>query len=301
MVAFLLNHILLICIAAAALAVWLYRRHQRSLRHRAWLMNEAVHNRDFSFRLSARGLTSGERAMQEMLNNMGQEISRLVSENEVESWQRLTRVLTHEVMNGVAPITSISQSLLGRPEVVGSQLEEGLRAIHETGRSLSAFVESYRKMSQLEAPRPSQVGLLALMQSLMPSWPEMQWQTDIPQELILTTDENMLRQVLTNLLRNAAEAGADRIDMRWQERTLAVSNNGDPIPAEAQPDIFVPFFTTKTTGTGIGLPLSRQMMVSQGGDLKLATHPTAGYHATFLLQFPEEHSSRTPRMAHSPL
>ncbi|MBQ7182298.1 MAG: HAMP domain-containing histidine kinase [Bacteroidaceae bacterium] len=288
-----------ILILLLLLLSWLYSRHQRSLRHRAWLMNEAVHNRDFSFRLSSRGLTSGERAMQEMLNNMGQEISRLVSENEVESWQRLTRVLTHEVMNGMAPITSISQSLLHRPEVVGSNLEEGLRAIHDTGRSLSAFVESYRKMSQLEAPRPSKFGLLDLTRSLIPSWPEMRWETDIPKELIIMTDENMLRQVLTNLLRNAEEAGANSIDMRWKGRTLMVSNNGEPIPAEAQPDIFVPFFTTKTTGTGIGLSLSRQMMVSQGGDLLLAPQPTAGYHVTFLIQFPAEYGVRAERIMHS--
>ena len=298
MVGYPLNYILLICIAVAALAVWLYHRHQRSLRHRAWLMNEAVHNRDFSFRLSARGLTSGERAMQEMLNNMGQEISRLVSENEVESWQRLTRVLTHEVMNGVAPITSISQSLLGRPEVRGTDIEEGIRAIHDTGRSLSAFVESYRKMSQLEPPRPSQVNLFRLAESLQASWPGMQWHMDIPGGLVLNTDEGMLRQVMANLLRNAAEAGAGRIDMRWQEHTLAVSNDGEPIPAQAQPDIFVPFFTTKGTGTGIGLPLSRQMMVCQGGDLKLKDPPAIGYHATFLVCFP---SSRSYIEGDSPL
>ena len=293
------EHWTVLVITALLMAAWLYSRHQRSLRHRAWLMKEAMRNRDFTFRLSSRGLTSGERAMQEMLNNMGQEISRLVSENEVESWQRLTRVLTHEVMNGVAPIISISDSLLRRPEVEGAKLEEGLRAIHDTGRSLSAFVESYRKMSQLEAPRPSQVDLTTLLRSLMTSWPGIRWKADVPNDLVIMTDENMLRQVLTNLLRNAEEAGATSIELRWRGRTLMVSNNGEPIPPEARPDIFVPFFTTKATGTGIGLPLSRQMMVSQGGDLRLDDRPAAGYHATFLIQFPAEDGGRALRIGYS--
>ena len=279
---------ILTALALLILLGWLYQHHQHSLSRRAWLMNEAVRNRDFSFRLSPRGLTGGERAMQETLNNMGQDIAQLVSENEVENWQRLTRVLTHEVMNGVAPILSISQSLLHKPEVSGSSMEEGLRAIFETGQSLKAFVESYRKMSQLQAPVPGEVKLLPLVETLRPSWPQMEWHMDIPEDTLLHTDENMLRQVLANLLRNAAEAGAGRIDMRWAQDTLLVSNDGDPIPAEVQPDMFVPFFTTKSTGTGIGLPLSRQMMVCQGGDLKLADRPVSGYHATFLLCIPRD-------------
>lgn len=97
---------------AILVAFLLWRRHQRRLQDRAYLMREALHNHDFTFRLPTRGLPSGEKAMQQLLNDMGLEIRSLMAQNEVESWQRLTRVLTHEIMNATAPISSITQSFL---------------------------------------------------------------------------------------------------------------------------------------------------------------------------------------------
>ena len=111
--------ILLIIIALCiVLAVMLFFRHQHSLRRRAHLIREAIRNHDWSFRLNTRGLTSGERALQETLNDLGEIIHQQVNQSEVESWQRLTRVLTHEIMNSTAPIASISQSLLRREDVL---------------------------------------------------------------------------------------------------------------------------------------------------------------------------------------
>ena len=95
-------------------------RHQRKLRLRAHLMQEAIRNRDFTFRMPTDGMFFGERAMQETLNQLGGIIRQQVNQNEVESWERLTRVLTHEMMNATAPITSISQSLLNRSDVKGT-------------------------------------------------------------------------------------------------------------------------------------------------------------------------------------
>ena len=105
-----------------ATIIWIIRR-QRSLKLRAHLMQEAIRNRDFTFRLPTDGLLPGERAMQQTLNQLGETIRQQVNQNEVESWERLTRVLTHEMMNATAPITSISKSMLGRDDVKDTPLE----------------------------------------------------------------------------------------------------------------------------------------------------------------------------------
>ncbi len=110
----------------------MFYRHQCLLRDRAQLMRDAIHHRDFSFRLSTKGLLFGERALQNALNDMGHEIEKLVAHNEVEAWQRLTRVLTHEIMNVITPIRSITQSYLSEPQIKGSGDEEGIQAIYET-------------------------------------------------------------------------------------------------------------------------------------------------------------------------
>ena len=97
-------------------------------------------------------------------------------------------------------------------------------------------------------------------------------------------NENMLRQVMINLVKNAIEAKAKEMDVRWKEG-LFISNNGAPIPADVAREIFIPFFTTKQSGCGIGLSLSRQMMLKQGIELKLAETPISGYPVTFLFGF----------------
>ena len=107
---------IIIGVLLVAAVVW-FIRHQRSLRMRAYLMEEAMRNHDFTFRLPTNGMLPGERAMQETLNHLGETIRQQISQNEVESWERLTRVLTHEIMNATAPIASISQSMLGRDDV----------------------------------------------------------------------------------------------------------------------------------------------------------------------------------------
>lgn len=272
---------LTLLLALAVLAAWFWN-HQHLMRDRARLMREAVRNRDFMFRLPVKGLFFGERAMQEALNDLGQDIARLVAQNEVESWQRLTRVLTHEIMNATTPISSISQAYLAQPSIQGTPYEEGIRAIHDTSAGLSAFVDSYRKLTQLQEPVPTDVDLATLVATLRGLHPALAWHVALPPGATMHTDANMLRQVLINLVKNAVEAGATAIDIRWNG-TLVVSNNGAPIPAEVAREIFVPFFTTKKTGSGIGLSLSRQLMVMQGADLALAEKPVAGYHVSFLV------------------
>ncbi len=269
-----------------------YFHHQRKLRLRAHLMQEAIRNQDFTFRLPTNGLLPGERAMQETLNQLGSIIRQQVSQNEVESWERLTRVLTHEMMNATAPITSISQSMLNRTDVKGTPLEDGIRAIHDTSRHLSDFVANYRKMSELEKPVLKDIQLRQILDDICRAYPQVSWEINVPSGINVNADAGMLRQVLINLIKNAIEAEAQKIVIALinneetshnQPLTLYVGNDGMPIPAENRQSLFVPFFTTKRSGSGIGLSLSRRMMIQQGGMLELAEKPFEGCRAGFIL------------------
>ena len=262
---------------------WLLRR-QRSLKERAHLMQEAIRNRDFTFRLPTDGLLPGERAMQQTLNQLGETIRQQVNQSEVESGDRLTRVLTHEIMNATAPIASISQSMLSRDDVKGTPLEPGIATIYHTSQHLSAFIDSYRKLSSLQQPVMAQVLLSDVLKDLPLLYPDVEWNYSVADDCTVSVDVNMLHQILVNLVKNAIEAGATRIGLEYADGTLFVSNNGQPIPAEARKSIFVPFFTTKRTGNGIGLSLSYRMMIQQGGNLMLTDYPHNGYHTTFALQ-----------------
>lgn len=242
-----------ICFILGSL-IYLFFRHQRRLKARAFLMREAVRNGDYAFRLPTSGLLPGERALQQALNDMQGDIARLVARHEVESWQKLTRVLTHEIMNATAPISSICQAYLSNPQIKGSEYEEGIQAIHDTSKAL---------------------------------YPDLSWHFSLPQNATLEADHNMLRQVFINLTKNAIEAHATDIDVRMSRNDhpiLLFSNNGEPIPADVAREIFIPFFTTKSSGTGIGLSLSRQMLMMQNIELGLSDNCLSGYHVTFYLE-----------------
>ena len=278
---------------------WWFIRHQRKLRLRAHLMQEAIRNKDFTFRMSTDGMIFGERAMQETLNQLGETIRQQVNQSEVESWERLTRVLTHEMMNATAPITSISQSLLNRPDVKGTPLEDGIQAIYDTSRHLSDFVISYRKMSELEKPKMGDVALLKMIENIRKTYPQLTWEVNISPDMTVWADAGMLRQVLMNLVKNAIEAKAQKIVVEKGQGsnhdsaflTLYIGNDGLPIPAENRQSLFVPFFTTKRSGSGIGLSLSRRMMILQGGILELAEQPRQGCSVAFLLSIPSSKTS----------
>ena len=279
---------IIIGVLFVAAIVWLVRR-QRSLKLRAHLMQEAIRNRDFTFRLPTDGLLPGERAMQQTLNQLGETIRQQVNQNEVESWERLTRVLTHEMMNATAPITSISQSMLGRDDVKGTPLEPGIQAIYDTSRHLSEFVKNYRKMSELEKPVLADVTLRPLLDDVCKTYPELTWEVSILGDITVHADAGMLRQVLMNLAKNAVEAETKKIVITpidspsTNQLRLYIGNDGLPIPAENRQSLFVPFFTTKRSGSGIGLSLSRRMMIQQGGMLDLAEKPLSGCHVSFIL------------------
>ena len=214
-----------------------------------------------------------------------------LDEKENESWIRLIRILTHEIMNSVAPITSISDSLLSKKESIPVSAQEGIEVIRTTSRGLVRFVESYRQLTRIPAPncRPFYLRpFLERMRTLALQGQEKSVPVSIeidvePTDLLLYADEDQIGQVVLNLLKNALQAlsgegqGEIRIEAREAERgaiVVDVSDNGKGMPAEVAENVFVPFFKTKQDGSGIGLSLSRQIMRLHGGSLILkSTRP----------------------------
>lgn len=216
---------------------------------------------------------------------------------ELDSWVKLTRVLTHEIMNSIAPISSLSETFLKRPDVLGAPLYEGIRAIHDTSAGLISFVDSYRKFSALQKPSPEPFYLLDLLRQverlgLVPPSISLTLQIE-PSDLMIYADPNLIRQVLINLTRNAVQAIGEaegRIHVRAYSSKedhvfVHFSNNGPAIPANVAEQIFVPFFTTRSDGNGIGLSLSRQIMKLSGGSISLLQAGTGGWNTTFVLEF----------------
>jgi len=216
---------------------------------------------------------------------------------EIESWISLTRVLTHEIMNSVSPITSLSESLRTLVPDTSSELYKGLDVIHSTGRGIEGFVESYRQFTHIPTPAPTLFyvrGMVERAVQLVHGVPEhtcidFRWSVE-PEDMLLHADENLVGRVLNNLLKNAVEAIGEG-DNGWvevraflnerEDVVIEVSNSGDPIPPEVEKRIFIPFFTTKTDGSGIGLSISRQIMRLSGGTLTLRTIPNTTFVMTF--------------------
>lgn len=232
------------------------------------------------------------------LNDINSELD----EKEIDSWIRLTRVLTHEIMNAVTPITSLSDTLLGLTENVSKEeVRNGLQTISSTGKGLLAFVESYRKFTRIPTPEPSLFyikefidRMVELARHQYPDAPVI-FHTDItPDDLILYADENLISQVIINLLKNAIQAfeastsptEKRQINIRAycneaEAILIEISNNGPAIPSDIAEHIFIPFFTTKENGSGIGLSISRQIMRLSGGNISLIP----GEETTFVLKF----------------
>ena len=228
-----------------------------------------------------------------ILNDIRNELD----EKELDSWIKLTRVLTHEIMNSIAPISSISDTFMHREDVVNGPLFEGMRAIHDTSTGLIGFVDSYRKFSALQKPQPEAFYINEALQRLkslniIPENITLTTQV-LPEDLMLFADPNLVRQMLINLIKNATQAigeapGCIHISAYTNETEqvfINVSNNGPAIPADVAEQIFVPFFTTKHEGSGIGLSLSRQIMKLSGGSITLLKTGSNGWPVTFQLEF----------------
>lgn len=211
------------------------------------------------------------------------DITREMEDNESESWTRLIRVLTHEIMNTVTPIASLSAEL---SENLAAHSEEELRSalgtIASSSEGLISFVQSYRSLTHIAAPvrRPfyfREVATDAINIAGI-NWPAVEvLYTELSEDVILYADEGQISQVVNNLVKNAVQAGATRVEITSQidsrDRTvISVSNNGEAISPSVREQLFIPFYTTKgTSGTGVGLSLSRQMLRLNGGTIALTS------------------------------
>ena len=215
------------------------------------------------------------------------DLSRKMQGAEVESWEKLTRVLTHEIMNSLTPIQSIAESMEGKAS--DREATEAFATISSSSRSLMQFVRNFREFNRLPEPYMRVIYLKPLLESAarMAENYISVCQTAInilcfPPDVMLYTDETLLRQVLLNILKNAIEANAKTIDIEATVKAdesveIDISNDGDPIPEETAGHIFTPFFTTRERGSGIGLSLSRRIITHLGGTLSCRTHPLTSF------------------------
>lgn len=235
------------------------------------------------------------------LNNIGNELEA----KEMESWIRLIRVMTHEIMNSIAPITSLTETLLFSYKMQSAEVPDdslrrntvdALETISSTAKGLITFVDSYRKFTGVPTPQFRKFELVPLLEKVLHLESSNMEEKGIESSIIYTNkhielnaDEGQITQILVNIIKNAVEAinnSKGKIEIRVSESENKVSidiyNNGDPIPSEIAAHIFIPFFTTKDYGTGIGLSVSRYIMRLHGGNLK---HHTSNEWTVFSLIF----------------
>lgn len=225
------------------------------------------------------------------------DINSELDEKEIDSWIRLTRVLTHEIMNSVTPITSLSETLLSLADTRDEEIRRGLQTISTTGKGLLSFVESYRRFTRIPTPEPSLFYVKAFIDRMVElarhqnKCDNITFHIDIaPADLIVYADENLISQVVINLLKNAIQAIDTQADGKIEiqgrcnaaeEILIEIKNNGPAIPSDIADHIFIPFFTTKEGGSGIGLSISRQIMRLSGGSITLLQ----GKETKFILKF----------------
>ncbi len=203
---------------------------------------------------------------------------------QVETWSRLTRILTHEIMNSLSPITSLSETLLRTDAPLDADLMRGLRTIGDTGRRLMSFVENFRRFTRIPEPRKEPFELRPWIDQAVALAVPASIRTVVsvePADTLLYADPRLVGQVAVNLLKNACEAVgtrpdgcieiASRIDAR-ENVVIEISNNGGAIPPETAENIFTPFFSTKPDGSGIGLSVSRRIMQLHEGSLRLTVN-----------------------------
>ena len=253
------------------------------------------------------------------------DVSHELSNQEVDSWIKLIRVLTHEIMNTITPVTSLSETLLTRV-TEDKDLKQGLETIHKTGTELLAFVNNYRRFTHVPQPQPALFYVEPFLERMALLCNHEVEISVSPKDLLVYADESLLSHVVTNLLKNAVEAfnGQEKLsaernkqDGNVQGRNkqecrsadlqstaskkafirlqayanaqesiiIDVSNNAGLIPEDVASHIFIPFFTTKPEGSGIGLSLSRQIMRVSGGSLSLHQDKAQGI-TTFRIIIP---------------
>ena len=216
------------------------------------------------------------------------DVSTLMQRQEMEAWQQLIRVLTHEIMNSLTPIISISETLTESLPQGGGQ--EGAAVINRRCHSLLDFVESYRQLTRIKTPECTTFPVSELFEHLKALFPKL----SVPLPLkgvggsaLLYADRSQLEQVLINLIKNAYESGATQVEISAESlpsieggagrgSAIRIHDNGCGMPADVLEHAFIPFFTTKPTGTGIGLSLCRQIILKHGGTIRIESEENKG-------------------------
>lgn len=230
------------------------------------------------------------------LNRIKWILERKRQQDEQESWTKLIRVLTHEIMNTVSPIASLSEALSHWANVPEKEremdLKAGLETIASSSNDLIGFVQSYRELAGVARPIMKALMLDHLVNKVIGLTLEQCNEagavcTYCPKtdDILIYADESQIFRILINLIKNAVQAGAKHIfitaEINQYDQTLVhVWNDGAPISPESQEQIFIPFFTTKQEGTGIGLSLSRQIMRAHNGMLDLTRSDEQGTEFT---------------------
>ena len=253
------------------------RTRHRDIKKVAYMM-DALEDGELNFRFQDKN------KFNRTLNRIRTIFEKQRQAHEQDSWTKLIRVLTHEIMNTVSPIASLSDALSKSMDEDGhSELDvkAGLDTISDSSKNLIKFVETYRQLSGVARPVRKAIDLKELMAGVIALNSEFAANCGAickyrPEEddLMIYADEGQISQILINLIKNALQAGAKHIDIsarmgKDDEVIIDVANDGTPIPVSAQEQIFVPFFTTKKEGSGIGLSISRQIMRNHDGTISL--------------------------------
>ncbi len=264
--------ILVVVVAVVAAIVVTTLIVRRNDARKVGFMMDALEDGELNFHFKEKS------ALNRALNRIKGIFERRDAANEESSQDKLFRVMTHEIMNTVAPIASLSDALLTEE---GVDVKAGLETISVSSKDLIRFVESYRSMTQAQPPVRKAVMVDELMDRVLllnkakiaEQGATLTYQANTP-DLLIYADEGQIMQVFNNLIKNAVQAGATSIritaDLNSEDQTvIRVANNGKAIPLRQTEEIFIPFYTTKPNGTGIGLSLSKQIMVKHNGTLVL--------------------------------
>ena len=261
--------VLVAVVVAVLLTRFLVRRNDTK---KVSFMMDALEDGELNFRFRDNS------ALNRALNRIRGIFERRNAVNEEASWSKLFRVMTHEIMNTIAPIASLSDALSKDENL---DVKAGLETISTSSKDLIRFVESYRSLTQTTPPIRKAVMVDEMMNHVIQLNKAKAAEQGATltysaktNDLLIFADEGQIMLVFNNLIKNAIQAGANSIritaDLNADDQTvIRVTNNGKPIPLRQIEEIFIPFYTTKPNGTGIGLSLSRQIMIKHHGDLRL--------------------------------
>ena len=269
--------LLVVAVAILAAAVATIHTRRKAIRKVGYMM-DALEDGELNFRFK------DSNKFNRTLNRIRTIFEKQRQAHEQDSWTKLIRVLTHEIMNTVSPIASLSDAMAKSVDENGHSeldIKAGLETISDSSKNLIAFVQTYRQLSGVAKPIRKALDLRELMDSVISLNSEFTANSGAscvyrPEEddLMIYADEGQISQILINLIKNALQAGAKHIDItakmgRDDDVIIQVANDGEPIPVSAQEQIFIPFYTTKKEGSGIGLSISRQIMRNHNGTIEL--------------------------------